>query len=351
MRPIVAAIVAMLVGCAAPPATVQPQAAGAPARIDLQRAMASTPFARVLAQYAADIATLRRAAGDPAFANVHDRMETNTLDVDRRLQSASARVANLRAQSISAMPAAATRRDFSDGMVGAFAQAAQSRVARALGLRAAQLREHEATVAYDFERAHAGRRLVLGLKLRDLHLDAPTRHRYQTQLDALDRQEAVVVGAERERDDAVLSAYAVNLRSQASADTASMGSDLAEHARAMRTIPQPQMGTLPSSLLHPVDARAPMLAAFADARRDLTARLHELQAANGVANGDVAREIATLERERDVLRAQIVASIETRAARIAAAQHLGRVYTHKAPRAARDITDDVLRSYSVSTGS
>jgi hypothetical protein len=353
MRSIALAALAVLIGCASPTSSTVAQPAGPPARIDLARALARHPFAPVLAQYNADIATLRRATGDVALRNVHQLLVSSAVDVEHRLQISSARARELRAQPIQPLPAAAaeSRRDFSGGVIGAFAQAAQSRVARAVDLRAAQLREHEATAAYDYERAHAGRRLVLGLKLRDLHLDASNRRRYQTQVDALDRQEMALLDAERARDAGILAAYGSQLRAQANADAVSMASDLANHARAMRAIPQPQMRALPNSLRHPADSRAATLAAFADARHDLTDRWNALRGMDDAARADAAREISELERQRDVLRAQIVTSIEARAARIAATQRLGKIYTVDAPREARDITDAVVRSYSVSTGS
>jgi hypothetical protein len=113
----------------------------------------------------------------------------------------------------------------------------------------------------------------------------------------------------------------------------------------MRDLPEPRTQTLPSSLLHPKDDATATGAAFAAARHDLTARLLTLRAGDDSANAGVRDEIANLERERDGLRDEIVASIVARAARIAANQHLGRLYTSGAPNSARDITGDVLRSY------
>jgi hypothetical protein len=353
MKRLIVALLATLVGCSAPPvAQMRSQHTGA-ARIDLVRALAHHPFAPVLAQYDADIDTLRRAAGNAAFKDLHGEIGGSALDIDRRLKTASARLRGMHSQTIQAVPAGSdtSHRDFSNGIVTSFQQASQSRVARAVDLRASQLHEHEATVAFDFERAHAGRRLVLGLKLRDLHLDAPTRRRYHGQLDALDRQEAALVGAERRRDDGILAAYATELRARAIADSASRASDLANHARAMQEIPRPQMRALPSSMLHPDGNRAATVAAFDTARRDLTARFADLQTMDDAANADLRTEISNLVRERDALRAQIVASIEARAAHIAVAEHLGRLYTTGAPDGARDVTDAVVRSYWVSTGS
>ncbi|MGA8533117.1 MAG: hypothetical protein WB615_03285 [Candidatus Tumulicola sp.] len=354
MKRFVLAILAVLVGCAAPPAAqTQWPRNGPPARIDLARALAHHPFASVLAQYDADIATLRRAAGIAAFTNVHQAIDANAADLDRRLKTASSRLHGLRTQAIRApRPArAGSSSVFGSKTIASFEQAAQARVARALDLRAAQLRESEATAAFDFDRAHAGRRLVLGLKLRDLHLDKATRRRFESELGTLDRQEAALLENRRRSDRGVLAAYQERLRAQALADSASMASDVTAHTKAMHDLPRPAMPALPDAMLHPDAQNMRDAIAFDGARRDLTARLFDLRSRDDAARDDVRTEITALVRERDALRAQIVASIEARAERIAGTERLGRVYEAGAPRGARDITGEVERSYSVSTGS
>src|SRR5581483_3919911 len=209
----------------------------------------------------------------------------------------------------------------------------------------------EATIAYDYERAHGGRRLVLELKLRDLHLDAATRRRDTAELAALDHGEAALVRAARVRDDAELATYRAQRQAAALAAVNAMSADVADHARATRTLSL-KTASAAAWVPHWTDAAgAETVAQFTAARVDLTKRLLAVQSASDAAGTSVRQEIAALQRERDALREQIVASAEARAATIAARRGLGRVYAGVAPANARDLTGAVLHSYSVSTGS
>jgi hypothetical protein len=353
VRRAILALIVALASCApqhaaAPPATSD----GAPVYVDVARVVASSTFAIALAQYDVDLATLRRAAGDGAFVNVRAQITNAVADSARRLDAGARHVAGLRVQPVR-LPANAPVTSGSDftSEVAPFRKSVQARVERAVSLRAAQMREHEATVAYDFERAHAGRRLVLQLKLRDLHVDAVTRRNYQVQIAELDRQEAALVSAARVRDNATLGAYRAQLDAEGGADTASMAADVAAHARSTRNLAKPDMQAAQAWLPHWKDDVAETREQFAATRADITSRLLVLRAAGDSARSSLRDEITGLQRERDALHAQIVASIEARARQIAAARHLGRVYTDAAPAGARDVTDAVLRSYCVSTGS
>lgn len=342
-------LVASLTACAShPPQSPKPDVpAGPPARVDIGRALAGHPFAPVLAQYDVDIATLRDTTGTAAFADVHDRLESSAAAIDRELIRASARVKTLRAQPIgSPLPAAAAgngAESFGNGTLASFRDALQNRIVRAHDLRASQLREREANVALDFERAHAGQRLVLDVKLRNLHLDAQTQRAFRAQLATLDSQQSGLVNAERRRGSAVLATYDAQLRARALADAAAMSTELAESARAMQRIPRPHIGSLPASIAAGRDERPATLSAFSTARHDLTGRFGEVRAMDDRARSGARVELAALERERDDLRAQIVAAIQSRAEKIAAGKGLGRVYLTNAPSNARDITGALLR--------
>ncbi len=345
-------LLALLVSCA-PHAAAQPQPAlgGTPARIDLARVLAGPPFGAMLAQYDADLAVLRRASNDAAFAGTHAAIGASATDVARRLDAGARRLNGLHAEPV-VLPksAAQSAHDFA-AAVEPFRRAALARAERATALRAAQMREREATIAYEYERAHGGRRLVLQLKLRNLHLDAATRRRDAGELAALDSREATLVGAARARDDAELAAYRAQRRAEALASVSSMAADVASHARATRSLSL-ETQSAAAWVPHWNDAtRTSMVAGFAAARADLTKRLLAVRDGGDADRASVKREIAALQRERDALRAQIVASAEARAEKIAAAQRLGRVYTGAAPARARDLTGAVLQSYSVSTGS
>lgn len=343
-----AALTAVVFMAACATHSAPPAADGTPARLDLARVLASQPFAAMLAQYDADAAVLRRSVASGGFAGTHAAIDAASSDLAKRLDAGSRRLRGVRVEPVTLpRPGGRSPHDFA-AAVAPFRQAALARAERAASLRAAQMREREATIAYGFERAHGGRRLLLELKLRDLHLDAVSRKRYRAELASLDAQEAALVRAARARDDAELAAYRTHLQSQAAAGVSAMSGDVAAHARAARTVDlqSPAKGWLPQWR---DDTGAP--ARFAAARDDLTKRLLALRDAGDAGRTSAKNEIAALQRERDALRAQIVASAEARAAKIAAARHLGRVYTSAPPAGARDLTADVLESYSVSTGS
>jgi hypothetical protein len=341
-------LVAILPACTAPkPSTpARPTPTGPPARVDIGRALTQHPFAAVLAQYDVDIATLRDDAGTAAFQNLHRQLESNAAAIADELARAAANAHNLRTRTIG--PALSQGADFRQGFgpdtLASFRDALQTRTLRAHDLRAMQLREHEANVALAFERAHAGRRLVLEVKLHNLYLDEATYRTYRAQLASLDAQEEAALDADRRHASTELARYDAQLRARSADDAAAMSAELANHARAMQSVPRPAATSLPKSIAAGHDERPAALAAFDTAHHDLTGRFGELAAIDDRARSDARAELAALVRERDALRAQIIASIEARARRIATAEHLGQLYFTDAPSSARDITDAVLRA-------
>lgn len=346
MKRIVALLAAAVVTACAAQATHDVPRSGTPARIDVSRLLAQPRFASVLAQYDADIATLRRAQSVAPFASTREAIANDAANVDGRLANAARNVRGVSTQPLPAtvqraprgtQPAATGR------AVDTFAQALDTRLARAHELRASQLREHEATVAYDFERAHAGRTLMLRLKLQNLHSDPATRRRYSSELASLEAQEEKIVGAERARDAGILAAYDAELRSRDSADLAVMSRDFSTHLQAMRNAPRESGAVaVPAGLAH--DSRPETIAALNAARRDITARFAQLRTADGAAADSIATEIAALQRERNAIRERLIASITAQANRIAAVRGMGTVYTEHAPSAAIDLTNDVARA-------
>ncbi|HEY1655074.1 MAG TPA: hypothetical protein VGF86_08185 [Candidatus Tumulicola sp.] len=338
-------LLTLLIGCA-PHAAPQAEASrnGPPARVDVASALARHPFAAVLAQYGRDIATLRAARGSAAFRGLDSQLTGSAADVDRDLQDAAGRIGRLPPgpPSTAFVPSGAPGGQFGFDTIASFERASAQRVARALDLRAQQLREREANVAFAFDRAHAGERLVLRLKLRNLHLDAETQRAYRRRLDDLASRERALVDAQRRRAGTVLSHYGAVLRARAARDVAALEGEVAGHNDAVRTLPAPPIGGPPASLLR--DRRGDAASAFSAARRDLTQRYAELRATNATARDGTTAEIAALERERETLRRGMIAQIEARARNIAASDGLGRVYTGPAPNGARDLTDAVVRS-------
>lgn len=337
-------LLALVIGCAPRAApTVSPPPVGPPARIDLARALARHPFAPLLAQYARDIETLRAAQRVPAFAGFGARLASSAAGVDRQLQDAGARIARVQPAPVGSLSAGfGGIPEFGTGTLARFQRAAAQRVARALDLRAQQLRERKANVAYAFERAHGARRMLLRLKLRNLHLDPVERHAYLGELRDLDMREALLVDAQRRRATRVLAEYGERLRARAVRDADALQAELADHARAARAVPEPHVTGLPPALLR--DRRADAVAAFATARQNLTQRYAELRRIDATDRAGLAAEIAALTRERKALRSQMIAQIRSRAQSLAQSQGLGTVYAGPAPGGARDLTDAVVRS-------
>lgn len=275
-------------------------------KADAPRAAALTPaagraFEALIAQYDADIATLRRARNGSISSTLRRRLSADESAAAAELRGGGVRIAHLDKPRVVAPPA---RQPSAVGpqTLTQFAAAQAQRTARALELRAQQFREREADVAFDFERAHAGRRLTLELKLRALHLAAADAARYRTQLNALNRREANVVAAQRGRDRVLLAAYGALLRAQSEANVASLGAELRSQAAA-RSVPTPHTGAIAPQLTR--DGRAAAAAAFDAARTDIQRRYSELGTANDAAQASLANEIAALEKERDALRAAV----------------------------------------------
>lgn len=261
---------------------------------------AAQTLLRVIAQYDADIATLRRARNGWVSGTLARHLTTDESAAGAELRDAGARITRLpqpRSQAAPAPPPAA----IGPQTLARFQRASEQRVARAIDLRAQQLREREADVAFDFERAHAGRRLALDLKLHALHLAPADAAPYRTELNALTQTEERVVAAQRARDRAVLDSYAAGLRAQIVGSVASLTADVQAAAATARSAPP--AGALPQALTR--DERSAATAAFARARTDIQSRYSQLRATHDASQASLTREITALERERDALRAAL----------------------------------------------
>jgi hypothetical protein len=331
-----------LTGCvphALPPPTTP---SGPPARIDVTRAIAMSPFAAMLAQYDVDIATLRTASEAPVSARLSRHLDDGSNAIARELGAAAAQ-----ARTIDTRPLSPQQQPQTGGVIGgdaqnSFDQASAQRLVRANELRDQQLREGRADLAYDFERGYAGRRLVLRVKLRNLYLDSQTRHQYQQELQRLDAREAALIAVRRARDAATLSAYADDLRVQSASGSAALASEMHAHNIAAHAIPQQRGPVVLQTTLRLQKEQT--IAAFGAASADLRRRFGELRSIHDSASHDLGSQIAALVRERDALRAAAVAWVLARARHIATAQGLGQLYSGPAPTGARDLTIDVARS-------
>lgn len=336
---VVAALI--LAACSAPASAPE-----RPARIDIERLEADHAFAPLLARYDADVATLRAANRTPAFARMRARLDNDASAIDREIADARTHVKDLGTRPVRlAAPQTAPAKSPDAAVVRQFARALERRFARAHAYHEQQAREKEATVALDFDRAHLARRLRLELRLRnDLYLQHRTGVVLRAQLAALDAAREAAVAAQRRIDAQTIARDDARLRAAFAIQMNALARDVAEHERRVAEIPTPRVGALPRDFTQPRDRTQQTNAAFAHAASDLHGRFTELGRIDDGARADADAEILALLNERQELAADIRASIRSRAADIARARGLGRVYEHDAPSGSVDITSAVAAS-------
>lgn len=330
-----------LAACSAP--TPAPQR---PARIDIERLAAGHTFAPLLARYDADVATLRAANQTPAFARMRARLDNDAAAIDREIADARTHVNEVGRRPVRlAAPRTAPAGSPDAAVVRQFASALERRFARAHAYREQQAREKEATVALDYDRAHLARRLRLELRLRnDLYLQHRTGVALRAQLAALDAAREAAVAAQRRIDAQTIAREDARLRAAFATQMSALAHDVAEHEHRVAEIPPPRIGALPRDFTQPRDRTQQTNAGFAHAASDLRGRFAELGRIDDGARADADAEIRALLNERQELKADMLASIRSRASEIARAQGLGRVYEHDAPLGAVDITNAVAAS-------
>ena len=311
---------------------------GQPARLDLQRAVAGHPLASMLRQYDDDLATLRLIQTPAGLTNLSDRIAADVTDAHDVLDAAARQTSALQIR-IPRIPTTGTPADRGEAAVAIYRDALQVRNDRALALRASQLQESEANAAYAFDRAHAGTRLQIHVKLRNLHLELKDRRRMQAELDALQSQEDRLVTNIRSQDATTLSDFAQSLQREAISNLNELAGDVEEHRRSAGQL-RDDVRTPAPALTQ--DDRGTALQAYKTSGADITQRLADVATQNRLAAARLASEIASVQKARADLRSEIVVSIETTANTIAGERGLGRVYESNAPRGATDITSDVV---------
>jgi hypothetical protein len=224
-------------------------------------------------------------------------------------------------------------------------EAMNERVERAYAARAQRLREQELTLAYDLLRRDAQQRLMLRLKLSDLHLTAEQRSALQAQLGALNGAEARSVDAMRSGNAAQLAAYRTQLERDASNANAQMEGQLrgkagANYAILQRVFNEPEPAGVPSQAQLTVfgnsfaaarSAQA-ISAGFRAAGSDLAARFRSVGDADAASQRATAAQVGALETDRAALYRTIVAQIRSDAQAIARERHLTGVDFVAAPR-------------------
>jgi hypothetical protein len=337
--------------------------------VNMPKAIAQHPLYPAIVQYDREIAALRATQRVPGLTSIGATvrsdaatMQANAADAARYARSTGSAngaayrareqnlLAGMQSQSIPEHDAAAYRAQANrsaTAMLAAYRSAMAQRMHRALAARRQQLREKESTLAFDLEKQNAGKRLLLVVKLRNMHLDAEERGRSQAQLAALDAKVDGAVAAAQRADDAQLAAYSAQLAARENSDDARMAatvarsnsSTVADRSRLSETMPRA------AADLHGFDPSADASSVAANlerAGRDLGRRFAQLASVATTSDKDTAARIAALELTRRTVYDAIVRQIRDGAQRAARERHIaGVAFGTQAPKGAVDLTSAI----------
>jgi hypothetical protein len=340
MRFSIVALLILLAACSNQNAesVATPVPNGPPARLNLAVAVAAHPLASMLREYDDDLATLRVTRTPQGLTAIPARVAADVADAQNVLAAAARQTAALTVRTPH-VPTSGTPPDRGANAIASYRDALEQRNQRALELRASQLRESEADAAYEFDRAHAGTRLQLRVKLRNLHLDVDKRHRMEAELDAMQAQENAIVENLRRSNETTLADFTGQLQREGDSNLNELAGDVAAHRQAAAQLrdgvraPAPQLS---------IDDRAAAAQAYRTNGVDITQRLNDVATQDRSASSHIATAVADLQRARAALRAEIVASIEATARGVAGERSLGRVYESNAPAGSADLTSAVV---------
>ncbi len=237
----------------------------------------------------------------------------------------------------------------------AYGDALAERTQRAYAARQQQLREKESGLAYDLERRDAGKRLMLRLKLDDLHLNAAQRAHLQASLAALNVGEVRAIDALRRSDASELAAYRAQLERAASVEAAAMNVQLRAKSQANYAILQRvfneeagAVGAFPLASevsafrksYAPSSNAQSIVAGMRSASRDVAQRFEGLSAADAQSKHDLAAQLVLLQANRAQLYRSILAEIRSVVKRVAHERHLSGVkfVADRANRGGLDLT-------------
>jgi len=262
-----------------------------------------------------------------------------------------------------------------DAAVKALRRSLAERADRTYRAKAEELREKESAFSLQLANADATQRLALRTKLSNLPLDDASRKDITDQLAALDRKESDALVPLRNRDQATLAALQAQLRSETTAEFnrevaeihKRTNAKLADRATQTRSQLVRQLGGsigAPTTVTAAApamsgDMKAKLLAlhkkyqddfqkdadqtvkAFYKTKDDLGRRFAELRGVDVGAQGDVQRQIQTLQRQRDELYAQMIDQIGREVKLVAERRAVAVVFSDIiAPVGGIDLTDD-----------
>lgn len=326
--------------------------------VDVQKLVTQHPLYPVLSQYDREIAAMRSTEHVDGLRTIASSVGKDAADIEAATANASRHaqamsgpngsayrsreqtyLSGMQSQRIPANDASAFRSGASksgQATLAAYQSAMSQRTQHALQARAQQLREKETTLAFDLEKSHAGQRLVLVTKLRNLHLDASHRAALRAKLDALDAGVASAVRARARSDAAELTAYSARLRAQEGADDARMATAVAHATNAGAAQRKNIVESLPPEAAalrgyNPATGAWSVGNAIAKAGNDLNGRFAQLQSVERTSRTDTDARIAALQEARERLYDAIVTQIRNDASRIARKRNMAVVIYQRAP--------------------
>lgn len=312
---------------------------------NLPQLIAAHPLAPVLAQYDREIEALRSTERVTGLTTIGRQLGDNARTIHAQTSNAGASLRGFQGtlgnayqnreaafldriagnETMSSTAYRATAEDAAQTTLRNYRAAMVQRTARATVARRQQFIETESTFVFDFKKQDAGRRLLLALKLRDLHLDAATRSQLKSQLHALDAREQYAVDALRTKDAAALGVHAAQLRAQEAGDDARMATDLSRKTAAniaAGQAPSQAGGAQALRGYHFSTDASDIQNGLRAADVDLTQRFTQLQRVDASSRESTDKRLAQIEANRRALHDAIVAQITANARAVARNRHI-----------------------------
>jgi hypothetical protein len=251
---------------------------------------------------------------------------------------------------------------------GAIASQLQTQAAQKYRAKAEQLQQNETDLSLRLTQQHASARLAIKMRLSNLAMDPAARKAAQSQLAAIDASESAQVAAMRNADAATLRAYKGQLDRQTSSAVTSQTGAIAAQTRAKLEEHRNEVGAQlrslapapPAANLSP-NVRAQIagiqkkyagafqadagktFAEYQATKDDLDRQFAALHGADVGATGAAAKELDSLQKRRNDLYGEIVASVERDATRVAKDKGFNIVFVNVlAAGGGYDLTDQVI---------
>jgi hypothetical protein len=245
----------------------------------------------------------------------------------------------------------------------------QTQASQKYRAKAEQLQQNETDLSLRLTQQDATQRMAIRMRLSNLALDPAARKQAQSQLAAIDANEASQLNAQRSADAATLRAYREQLDRETGDAIRSQVGAIQQQTRAKLEERRNQVGSqlrslgppsLPTNLPPDVAARiaaihrqyvgqfqadaAKTIQEYNATKSDLDRQFAALHGADVGATGAAGKELDALQKRRAELYQQIVAQVERSAARIAKEQGFSIVFADIWSAAGGyDLTNEVIK--------